>query len=272
MSRTLFIGDSHTVGYKTIEGKIGPGSFTFWNDNNYAVKYSEIHDRNIVIYAQPGATNNLYTTWLANMFSKYNDIDEVFICLAPLNRVELSFDPDLKQEVDPLDTFTYEHPESTEQIRKYSDQPVAGNTVQILQKPVGADYQKVPGIGFSAEHGLTSPDLRKDSYMSVKLFYECNTVIEKREFLKNMYMWDKMCTENNAKLYVFNFRSRGVWPKDTDYFGKIDTLKRANQSVEQYLNTLGHKAEDYFIEDKEHFNNQYHKLIATEYLKWLKEY
>ena len=102
MSRTLFIGDSHTVGYKTIEGKIGPGSFTFWNDNNYAVKYSEIHDRNIVIYAQPGATNNLYTTWLANMFSKYSDIDEVFICLPPLNRVELSFDPDLKQEVDPI--------------------------------------------------------------------------------------------------------------------------------------------------------------------------
>ena len=64
-------------------------------------------------------------------------------------------------------------------------------------------------------------------------------------------MWDKMCTQNNAKLYVFNFRSRGVWPKDTDYFGKIDTLKRANQSVEQHLNTLGHKAEDYFIEDKE---------------------
>jgi hypothetical protein len=171
-----------------------------------------------------------------------------------------------------LDTFTYEHPESTDQIRKYSDQPVAGNTVQILQKPVGTDYQKIPSIGFSAEHGLTSPDLRKDSYMSVKLFYECNTVIEKREFLKNMYMWDKMCTENNAKLYVFNFRSRGVWPSDTDYFGKIDTMKRANQSVEQHLNTLGHKAEDYFIEDKEHFNNQYHKLIATEYLKWLKEY
>jgi len=27
----------------------------------------------------------------------------------------------------------------------------------------------------------------------------------------------------------------------------------------------------YFIEDKEHFNNQYHKLIATEYLTWLKQ-
>ena len=47
-------------------------------------------------------------------------------------------------------------------------------------------------------------------------------------------MWDKMCTANNTKLYVFNFRSRGVWPSESDYFGKIDTLKRAEQSVEQH--------------------------------------
>jgi len=26
MSRSTFIGDSHTVGYKTIEGQVGPGS------------------------------------------------------------------------------------------------------------------------------------------------------------------------------------------------------------------------------------------------------
>jgi hypothetical protein len=271
MSRTLFIGDSHTVGYKTIVGKIGPGSFTFWNDNNYAEMYSEINNKNVVIYAQPGATNNLYTVWLANMFAKYNDIDEVFLCLAPLNRITLSFDPELKYDVEPLDHFTYEHPESTEKIRKFSDNPVAGNTVQILQKPTADDYKNIPSIGFSAQHGLTSPDLRKDSYMSVKLFYECNTVLEKREFLLNMYAWDKICTENNAKLYVFNFRTRGLWPTPTDYFGKINTLKRVDQSVEQYLNTLGHSAEDYFIEDKEHFNNQYHKLIATEYLTWLKK-
>ena len=64
MSRSLFIGDSHTVGYKTIEGQVGPGSFTFWNDNNYAVKYSEIHNKDIIIYAQPGATTCTQFGWL----------------------------------------------------------------------------------------------------------------------------------------------------------------------------------------------------------------
>ena len=66
-------------------------------------------------------------------------------------------------------------------------------------------------------------------------------------------------------------RSRGVWPNNFEYFGKIKTLKRAEKSVEDHLNTLGHKAEDYFLEDNEHFNKQYHDLVAKEYLSWLKE-
>ena len=109
MSRTLFIGDSHTVGYQTIEGKVGPGSYSFWNDNNYCETYSKIHNKPIVIYAQPGAVNSLYTNWLKTSFEKYNDIDEVFLCLAPLNRMVLSFDGKLKQEAEPVDHFTIEH-------------------------------------------------------------------------------------------------------------------------------------------------------------------
>ena len=107
--------------------------------------------------------------------------------------------------------------------------------------------------------------------MQVKLFNECNTTLEKREFLLNAYAWDNICAENNAKLYVFNFRSRGIWPNNFEYFGKIKTLKRVEKSVEDHLNTLGLKAEDYFLEDNEHFNKQYHDVVAKEYLSWLKE-
>ena len=41
--------------------------------------------------------------------------------------------------------------------------------------------------------------------------------------------------------------------------------------MEDHLNTLGLKAEDYFLEDNEHFNKQYHDVVAKEYLSWLKE-
>ena len=79
MSKTLFIGDSHTVGYQTIEGKVGPGSYSFWNDNNYCEQYSNLHNKPVIIYAQPGAVNSLYTNWLKTSFEKHPDIDEVYI-------------------------------------------------------------------------------------------------------------------------------------------------------------------------------------------------
>ena len=77
MSKTLFIGDSHTVGYQTIEGKVGPGSYSFWNDNNYCEQYSNLHKKPVVIYAQPGAVNSLYTNSLKTSFEIHPDIDEV---------------------------------------------------------------------------------------------------------------------------------------------------------------------------------------------------
>ena len=37
-------------------------------------------------------------------------------------------------------------------------------------------------------------------------------------------------------------------PNNFEYFGKMKkTLKRAGQSVEQYPNTLGHKAEEFIL-------------------------
>lgn len=270
MSRTLFIGDSHSVGYQTVEGKIGPGSYSYWNSNNYCEIYQSLSNKPVVIYAQPGATNVLYTTWLKAMFEKFDDINEVFLCLAPLNRMMISFDPKLENECVPVNHFTIEHQESTQQVRKFSDQAVAGETVQILTKPINEDYQKSLGLEFNHEKGLIKPDLRKDPWMSIKLYNECNTMLEKKEFLLNLYAWDNICAEHGAKLYVFNFRSRGVWPTNLEYFGKLKVLKRAEKSVEDYLQSLNMKAEDYFLEDNEHFNLEYHTQVAEKYLSWIK--
>ena len=270
MSRTLFIGDSHTVGYQTVAGKTGPGSYSFWNSNNYCEIYQTLTNKPVVIYAQPGSTNTLYTTWLKNMFEKFDDITEVYICLAPLNRMVISFDPKLENEAVPVNHFTIEHQERTESVRKFSDQAIAGETVQILTKPTGNDYQNSLGLEFNPDKGLIKPDLRKDPWMNVKLYNECNTMIEKKEFLLNLYAWDNICADNNAKLYVFNFRSRGVWPSKTDYFGKMKVTKRAEKSVEDYLQSLNIQAKDYFLEDEEHFNIDYHTAVAEKYIPWLK--
>ena len=57
MTRTLFIGDSHTCGYKTIPGEQGLGSFSVWNENSYVEEYAKLHNKKAVVYAMPGANN-----------------------------------------------------------------------------------------------------------------------------------------------------------------------------------------------------------------------
>ena len=106
MSRVLFIGDSHTCGYDSIPGKIGPGSFSYWNDNNYAELYNTVADKPVAVYAMAGVNNRVYTDWLTTMFQRYSDIDEVFLCMAPFNRFVLAFDHELSDNVIDVDHFT----------------------------------------------------------------------------------------------------------------------------------------------------------------------
>jgi hypothetical protein len=148
---------------------------------------------------------------------------------------------------------------------------VAGETVQLLTKPTNDDYQNSLGLEFNHEKGLIKPDLRKDPWMNIKLYNECNTMLEKKEFLLNLYAWDNICADHGAKLFVFNFRSRGQWPTNLEYFGKLKTLKRAENSVEDYLQNLNINAKDYFLQDNEHFNIEYHTQVAEKYISWLKK-
>ena len=67
----------------------------------------------------PGATNSPYTNWLKTS-DKHNDIDEVLLCPGSLNRMVISFDGKLKQEAEPVDHFTIEHPNPNDMIKKYS--------------------------------------------------------------------------------------------------------------------------------------------------------
>ena len=68
MAKTLFIGDSHTCGYKTVPGKVGPGSYSVWNENSYVNEYVNLHNKKAVVYAMPGANNRTYADWLGSMF------------------------------------------------------------------------------------------------------------------------------------------------------------------------------------------------------------
>lgn len=269
MSRTLFIGDSHTCGYDTVPGQQGPGSFSVWNANNYAEIYSEIHNKPAIVYAMPGANNRSYVDWIKAMFEKYNDIDEVFVLLSSLNRFILGANEQMKLDVVPVNEFT--HFEGTHKlVDRYLDASISENGYfQLYQKPTQEDYDKFPGLGFSYEEGLTNPDIRKASYMQIKLFFELNTHLEQRDFFKDVFAMDRICADNAASLYLFKMRERTFFPEKWDFYGPLKTTVVASDSVETYFKNKQIDHSKYFTSDQEHYNYQYHQLIAEKYLKHL---
>ena len=271
VSRTLFLGDSHTVGYQTIPNKIGVGSYSFWNDNSYCEEYSLLHDKPVVIYGMAGTPNRMYTDWMSSMFNTYSDIDEVFLCLSPLNRMVLGFEGTLTDGALPLNYFTHECDESSTRVKKYMDVLSKKEAVQFFTKPVNEDYTKFPGIDVSSERGIVSPDVRSHTYMQTQLFFHCNTHLEKRDLLLNVYAWDRMCADRHVKLYIFNFMERLKWPPNWNYYGKLHNTVIASKTVEGFMKESNIDHTQYFLPDKEHYNKEFHNMIAKDYLTWLKE-
>lgn len=270
MSRTLFIGDSHTCGYSSQPGKTGPGSYSYWNSNNYGDIYSKKMMRPTTVYAMAGVSNRVYTDWLACMFSKYHDITEVFICLAPFNRFRLGFDGDLSDNVIAIDHFTTQSESVDPMIDHYCDLTIKDENIQLFNKTLENDYNCFPGMDIDMIKGLQSPNLRKNTYMEVKLFFELNCYLEKRDFLLDVFAWDRMCGDQGAKLYLFNFTERLKYPQTFEYYGRLKNTKVADQTVEKYLGSKMIDHTKYYLADNEHYNEDYHTAVATEYIPWLK--
>lgn len=270
MSRALFIGDSHTCGYWSHPTNQGPGSYTYWNDNNYAEVYAEENNKPVAIYAMAGVNNRVYTDWMKSMFEKYDDIDEVFICMAPFNRFTIGFDGTLDDNVIPIDHFINKMPSSNGFIDRYCDLTINGENLQFFNKPHIGDYEEFPGVELDPQIGLKSPDLRKNTFMQIKLFFDMNSFIEKRDFLLNVFVWDRMCHERGAKLYLFNVTDRLRYPQTFEYYGDLKATTLSRKAVEGFFKERHIDHTKYYLEDQEHYNREYHSLIATKYLPWLK--
>jgi hypothetical protein len=81
LGRTLFIGDSHAHGYSEIGTTISA-----WQEANYAEIYSNVNNKEVVVYSQPGGCNRKYPAWVKSMLDRYDDIDEVFVQSTYWNR------------------------------------------------------------------------------------------------------------------------------------------------------------------------------------------
>lgn len=262
----IFIGDSHTAGYTGFIGGNNHQNWAIWQENNYAKIYSEITGEKSIIYANPGANHDSYANWLKFLLDKYDNIDNAFICLRGFNRFTIAGWQTPITDPLPVDHFTTQSIES-DLCDCYMDQIHVDGFLQLYQKTIPDDYDRYPGIIFDPDEGLTAPDLRKNTFMEVKTFLELNTHLEIQNFLKNVFIWDNLCRIKNVTLHIFCIRNHAILPNNMNYYGDLTNTIVAKNTVEDYFAVKNINHTDYLKSDEEHYNKEYHTMIAKDYLK-----
>lgn len=267
MSKTIFIGCSHSHGYaNTSRGLEG------WGENNYAELYADEYNKEVVIYSQPGASNRKYPSWVKLMLDHYADIDEIFVQATYLNRFLVNVANNLDGGLDHqrLDIFSRKM-HCSELIDRYSDDTVSDEymLMEYNEKLPSSEFnERYNGVKIN-EIGHADRDFwKKSSYAYVKLYHELLTPLQYREYCLDLLAIDTMCTKRNIKWYIWNINDRTIIPNNIDLYTNLSCI-RAPMSAQAYIKTyFDIDIEDHKI-DGEHYNTEMHKLIATNYIKYL---
>lgn len=266
MSRTLFIGDSHTMGYI---GHEELPSFEVWQNNNYAEIYAEENDKQVVIIASAGCGNEEYVNFIAYAFQKYDDITEVFVQSTYWGRFALAINPDLdEKKIFPL-SFFMEQNHSSPNIDRYSLGMVQEDKYLVAYaKPSPADYKVLP---YDRRTGVNHrPIIQKTPYLYIQMYHHSNTHLEQQSYMRTILLCDTLCRNNNAKLYVWGITNDAFIPKEAaNYYTPLTSTTFADIPAIDFL-----KQQDLHVEndkvDSEHFSNEIHTLIAKHYIPHLR--
>jgi len=265
--RTAVIGCSHSAGYSYSQKE---GTRDRWNDNNWAEMYIGSQDKDGVIFACPGRGWYDYSERLAFLFKKYDDIDEVIIQQTYWNRFRVGFsNPCYYENIIPLDVHM--NLEETKgridcyNINMWDDERKCFDGGRIS---MAGDYAVPATISMKFEpFDIIEPNLQTDGYQRIKAWYELMTVVNQRQFFKEVYLWNTLCKENNAVLKIFAINDHTWLPKDLNMIGNVQA-DVADKTVTQFLLTKG-ELQDFVIDD-EHFNIKAHSLIANDYIPNMK--
>lgn len=273
------MGDSHSTGYYMSNLELAQPTPVFWSDNNYANIYSKENKEHVALYAMPNASNKKYPIWLNSMFNKYSDIEQVFIQSTYWNRDLLAANKNLDiadgmksehfmkkgEDMYPV-PFHCQH----EFIERWTDALVSDDYIENCVRTV--PDRKHLYKGFSHQELYTGmKNILKMSYAYVKLWHEHITHLQYREFCSNLFIIDTLCKKNNVKWYLWRINERVVMPDDLNFYGPLENCVLADISAEEFIKKK-HKIniQDLTV-DSEHYNYNVHKIIAHEYIPYLKE-
>lgn len=269
MSRILFVGDSHSMGYIDPNPIDESSPFYTWQSNNYAEIYSKLNNKKSVIMASSGCGNREYVNFIANAFKNYNDIDEVFVQSTYWGRFPLAINPDLNEtEIFPLNFFLDKN-DCDELIDRYSIGLVQKKRyLQNYTKPEGIDFD-TPYVKETSPNNV--PSLRHSSFMYVQLYHYLQTHLAQQDYFRDILLCDTLCAHNNAKMYLWNFNQRCFIPKETEnFYSQLRSTTITDIDAMSYIKQFTDKQLEYEKVDSEHYNDYVHTLIAEYFIPHLK--
>lgn len=279
MPKTLFIGDSHSAGYYMSNLNLPHPTPVFWADSNYANIYSKENEEHVALYAMPNASNKKYPIWLNSMLNKYSDIEQVFIQSTYWNRDLLAANKNL----DIADGMKSEHfmkpgtdlypvplHRQHEFIERWTDELVTDDYIEnCIRTAPNSKHLEYKGFTYEELH-CGMENILNMPYAYVKLWHEHISHLQYREFCSNLFIIDTLCKRHNVKWYLWRINERIVMPNDIEFYGPLENCTRADISAETYIKKHHSLNIEDLTLDGEHYNFNVHKIIAHEYIPYLK--
>ena len=276
MSRTLFLGDSHSAGfYENSDGT----SCTIWDsENNYAEIYSKLYDVPSAVYAMPGACNRHYPVWFSFLVDEY-ETNTAFIQSTYWNRDLLAANKNL----DIADGMKSDHfctpgrskfpvPEyrDSKLIERWTDELVSDDYIEnCVRTAPNSKHLEYKGFTFE-ELDCGMENILNMPYAYVKLWHEHITHLQYREFCSNLFIIDTLCKNYGVKWHLWTINDRVVMPKDLNFYGPLENCIRAEVSAETFIKDKHKLNIEQMVLDGEHYNYNVHKIIANEFIPYIK--
>jgi hypothetical protein len=64
---------------------------------------------------------------------------------------------------------------------------------------------------------------------------------------------------------------RVKFPTKLDFYSKLKSTKISSVTVESYFKKKFIDHSKFFLPDNEHYNEEYHQMIASNFIPWLKQ-
>jgi hypothetical protein len=265
MTRTVFLGDSHAVGYIKEDNNV-----TFWNDNNYAEQFSYKYNKPVVVYGMPGGVNQKYSCWLTTLLKNYDDIDELFVQVTYWNRHLLAVNYSDQPMVNSFESdYFSQKVEGTDLVDRWIDVRVdnVGKFAEINENIQLNDIVEPKSLNWKPYEDIIFPAV-KDVYTHTKLWYEVMTHLHYKNFCKELFIIDRLCEQNNIKWHVWAINDRVHVPTNPYYYGDLTNLQTYNiiNTRKWFLDNKGIDIDTpKYRYDGEHYTTDVHRSIATEY-------